>query len=81
MLKKLFLVASTLAISFSAYAGKVESVQAEVKKSCNKDISSEEALPLVKSIFLSCSPGSKVDTPLGCKVNCLKENSGAVVGG
>lgn len=59
--------------------GKVEAVQAAVKKSCSKDIANDEALRLVKSLFLSCVPGDKVDVD-GCKVACLKENSGAVVG-
>lgn len=62
-----------------AFAGKVEDVQAEVKKSCSKDIPKEDALRLVKNLFLSCVPGDKVDVD-GCKVTCLKENSGAVVG-
>jgi 20S proteasome alpha/beta subunit len=62
-----------------AFAGKVEDVMAEVKKSCSKDIPKEDALRLVKNLFLSCVPGDKVDVD-GCKVACLKENSGAVVG-
>lgn len=63
----------------SAFAGKVEDVQAEVKKSCGKDVEKDQALRLVKNLFLSCVPGDKVDVE-GCKVNCLKENAGAVVG-
>jgi hypothetical protein len=65
--------------SVPAYAGKVESVQEAIKKSCSKDVPSDEALRLVKSLFSSCVPGSKVEVD-GCKVDCLKENSGAVVG-
>lgn len=60
-------------------AGKVESVQEAVKKACSKDVPSDEALRLVKVLFLGCVPGDKVDVD-GCKVACLKENSGAVVG-
>lgn len=62
-----------------AKAGKVEMVQEEVKKACGKDVPKEDALRLVKNLFLSCVPGDKVDVD-GCKVSCLKENSGAVVG-
>jgi hypothetical protein len=62
-----------------AHAGKVESVQEAVKKACGKDVASDEALRLVKNLFLSCTPGTKVDID-GCQVACLKENSGAVVG-
>lgn len=59
--------------------GKVEQVQAAVKKACSKDLANDEALRQVKNLFLSCVPGDKVDVD-GCKVPCLKENSGAVVG-
>lgn len=81
MLKKIVIVLTVLLAGLSAEAGKVENVQEEVKKSCGKDITSDEALKMVKSMYLSCTPGTKVDTDLGCKVQCLKENSGAVVGG
>ena len=55
-------------ISGKAFAeGKVEAVQAAVKKSCSKDVPNDEALRLVKSLFLSCVPGDKVDVE-GCKV-------------
>ena len=63
----------------SVFAGKVEDVQAAVKKSCSKDIPNDEALRLVKNLFLACVPGDKVDVD-GCKVDCLKSNAGAVVG-
>lgn len=66
-------------LSAPAHAGKVESVQEAMKKACSKDVPNDEALRLVKNLFLSCVPGSKVDID-GCKVDCLKENSGAVVG-
>lgn len=72
-----------LVASFSgsiAHAGKVEDVQAAVKKACSKDVASADALRLVKTLFLSCTPGQKVDAD-GCQVTCLKENTGAVVGG
>lgn len=63
----------------SAHAGKVEDVQAAMKKSCSKDVPTDEALRLVKNLYLTCDSGSKVDVD-GCKVDCLKESGGAVVG-
>lgn len=67
-------------LSGKAFAqSKVEAVQTAVKKACSKDMASDEALRQVKNLFLSCVPGDKVDVD-GCKVPCLKENSGAVVG-
>lgn len=74
------LMATAMVASLNAHAGKVEDVQAAVKKSCGKDVNSSDALRLVKDLFLSCTPGAKVDVE-GCQVGCLKENAGAVVGG
>lgn len=81
-MKKTTMMMAILPIMLSgkmAFAGKVEDVQTEVKKACGKDLPKEDALRLVKNLFLSCVPGDKVDVD-GCKVSCLKENSGAVVG-
>lgn len=81
-MKKTIMVMAALPIMLAgqmAFAGKVEDVQAEVKKACGKDLPKEDALRMVKNLFLSCVPGDKVDVD-GCKVSCLKENSGAVVG-
>jgi hypothetical protein len=66
-------------LSTSAFAGKVEDVQAAVKKACGKDVSNADALRLVKALYLSCTPGTKTDAD-GCQVDCLKGNTGAVVG-
>ncbi|MFS4458497.1 hypothetical protein [Bdellovibrio sp. HCB2-146] len=81
-MKNIIMVAAILPIMLTgkmAFAGKVEDVQSEVKKACGKDLSKDDALKQVKSLFLSCVPGDKVDVD-GCKVSCLKSNSGAVVG-
>lgn len=80
MKKLLTAMIAVVAFSSPAFAGKVESVQEAVKKSCGKDIPQDEALRLVKNLFLSCAPGTKVDLDGGCQADCLKENSGAVVG-
>lgn len=74
---KLALPLIVLAAWSTAHAGKVEDVQAEVKKSCGKDISSEDALRYVKDLYLNCKGGT-VDLEGGCKAKCLA--GGAVVG-
>lgn len=61
------------------FAGKVEDIQGAVKTQCKKELSSADALKLVKNLFMSCTSGSDVDVD-GCKVKCLKANDGAVVG-
>lgn len=82
-MRKLFLfpvMASFLLLGGVAHAGKVEDVQGAVKTACGKDLASADALRLVKDLFLNCTPGAKVDVE-GCQVKCLKDNTGAVVGG
>ena len=74
------LVLFALAMSSSAQAGKIEAVQDIVKKECGKVLASEEALRLVKELFLSCVPSTKVEIQGLCKVSCLRENAGVVVG-
>jgi hypothetical protein len=63
-----------------AFAGKVESVQVAVKTQCDKEINSDEALRLMKDLYLACVPNTKVDVEGLCKITCLKNNTGAVVG-
>ena len=75
-----FLMGAACLMASPAHAGKVEDVQAAVKKACGKDVANGDALRLVKALFLSCNKGDKVDAD-GCQVECLKENAGAVVGG
>lgn len=82
-MKKLIIMALPLWMALTsqnALAGKVEDVQAAVKKSCSKDVASDEALRMVKNLYLSCTPGSTVELDGGCKVPCLKDNAGAVIG-
>lgn len=62
------------------WAGKTEDIQAAVKKTCQKDIPPEQALRLVKDLFLSCSEGTKVEVESGCSVDCMKSAGGKVVG-
>ncbi|CAE78475.1 hypothetical protein predicted by Glimmer/Critica [Bdellovibrio bacteriovorus HD100] len=64
----------------SAYAGKVESIQEVIEKKCRKKISYEEALSLIRPLYLTCVPGTKVTVYDSCQVKCLKPNSGAVIG-
>lgn len=83
MIKKSLLItmiSSSLFLAGNAWAGKPEDIQAEVKKTCGKDISSEEALRLVKQLYLSCVEGTKVEVNSGCSVNCMKSAGGKVIG-
>ncbi|HEX7674775.1 MAG TPA: hypothetical protein VF412_11425 [Bdellovibrio sp.] len=63
-----------------AHAGKTEDIQAEVKKVCGKDISSNDALRLVKQLYLACTEGTKVEVEAGCSLNCMKSAGGKVIG-
>lgn len=73
------LVAIYFIFGQSAFAGKIDDVQTQLMVDCHKEISSQQALPLVKTLFLTCTPKTKVVID-GCNVNCLKGNIGAVVG-
>lgn len=70
-----------LALSPAVQAGSVEDVQGAVKSTCGKDISSADALKLVKALLKSCADGEMVDATDGCKVKCMKSGGGDVVGG
>ena len=74
----LFLISLLFLTSTGFAGGRVQKVQEEVKKQCNKDISESDALRLAKALFI-CTPGQNVDVD-GCQVKCLKDNAGAVVG-
>lgn len=69
-----------LAASPNARAGKVENVQDAMKKQCKQKVSYDEALRLMRSLYLSCIPDTKVKISSSCSVECLKSNSGAVLG-
>lgn len=69
-----------LAFSPGVQAGKVENVQDAMKKQCKKKVSYDEALRLMRSLYLSCIPETKVKISSACSVECLKSNSGAVLG-
>ncbi len=79
-MKNLMMVLALTLIALPSFAGKVETVKETVKKACSKDLDDKAALDAVKKAFLSCTPGSEVEID-GCKIKCLKENAGAVVGG
>lgn len=79
MCKVLFVIA-LFAWNFPAEAGKVESVQEILKKECSQSVTYDEALALIRALYLSCIPGTHVIVREKCKVRCLKPNSGAVIG-
>ncbi|UXR64953.1 hypothetical protein EZJ49_01650 [Bdellovibrio bacteriovorus] len=63
-----------------AQAGKVESVQELLMETCKKKVSYEQALVLIRPLYLTCVPGTKVAVGEKCQVKCLKPNAGAVIG-
>lgn len=77
----ILLVSSFFCLTSSfAHAGKVEIVQRTVKVQCGQDLATEEALQLVKELYLNCVPDTKIEVNEKCSVVCLRENIGVVVG-
>ena len=66
--------------SVSVHAGIIESVQGIIKNKCAKELASDEALRLVKVLYLNCVPKTKVEVFDSCMVECLRENTGGLVG-
>ncbi|WP_374077438.1 hypothetical protein [Bdellovibrio bacteriovorus] len=79
MCKILFIIA-LCTWNFPAVAGKVESVQEVLKKECSQGVTYDQALALIRALYLTCIPGTQVVVSNKCKVRCLKPNSGAVIG-
>ena len=79
-MNKVMLVAFVVALSSPAFAGKADDIAAAAKNNCGKSVNKSQALKLIKKVFLTCKSGSQVDIG-GCQIKCLKENTGAVVGG
>lgn len=61
-----------------ALAGKVDQVKASVKSTCNKDLPESDLMDAVLKAY-DCTAGTEVKVA-DCKIKCLKENSGSVVG-
>lgn len=75
-----FFLSIGVLFSGPAYAGKVETIQDTIQNSCNVKLSYEAALGLLRPLYLTCVPGTKVTVLDKCQVKCLKANSGAVIG-
>jgi hypothetical protein len=61
-----------------AWAGKLENVKKAVKDKCNKEIPPDLQVSAAIRAY-DCEPEQTV-TIVGCKITCLKENDGNVVG-
>ena len=61
-----------------AHAGKVASVKQAVKEKCSKEIPIDILLASVVRAY-DCQPNQEV-TIASCKIKCLKDDSGNVVG-
>lgn len=75
-----FLILLMFATTSSAQTGKVEAIQDMVQQGCSKKVAYEEALSLIRALYLTCVPGTKVTVYEKCLVKCLKLNSGVVIG-
>jgi hypothetical protein len=51
-----------------------------VKAECRKDITSEEAVRHVKTVYVSCIPGGTADLGDGCQIKCKRQSGGGVLG-
>ena len=74
-------VALSLALPAACLAGRIDAVKMEVLRSCGRNLDDKQALSMVKMMFFNCGAGQKVDTATGCKVRCLNENPGVIIGG
>ncbi|MGZ3691486.1 MAG: hypothetical protein ACXVAX_08280 [Pseudobdellovibrio sp.] len=61
-----------------AYAGKVDTVKKAVKDSCNKELPDSDLMEAIVKAY-DCTAGTSVKVA-DCKISCLKENGGFVVG-
>ncbi|PWU12254.1 MAG: hypothetical protein C5B49_16620 [Bdellovibrio sp.] len=67
-------------LASTARAGKVDQVREAVKNSCQKrELKENEILEAVLKAF-DCTPGTEVQVVVECKIKCLRENAGNVVG-
>ena len=60
-------------------AGIIQEVQVAVRSACKKELNDEDALRLVKDLYLFCVAGQNVEID-NCNVPCMKQTAGAVVG-
>lgn len=79
-MKKAAIVLALVAFAGSAYAGKTDDIVVAAKSNCSKDLTKQQALKLIKKVFLTCKSGAKVDIG-GCQISCMKANTGSIVGG
>ncbi|KYG67129.1 hypothetical protein AZI86_08955 [Bdellovibrio bacteriovorus] len=65
-----------------AFASKIEKIQKALKEECQVGVSSKKALTLIRPLYLTCVPGTKVSLQSDedrCDVKCLKGNSNVIV--
>ena len=61
-------------------ASKTDDIKEALADECEKVISKKEARKLIKRVYLTCKSGSKVFIG-GCEIDCMKKNTGSVLGG
>lgn len=68
-----------LLITPPAHADKIETIQKAMHEHCHQKVSSKRALTLIRPLYLTCVPGTRVQIG-NCDLKCLKNNAGAVLG-
>ena len=72
-------VTAILFCSSVAHADKIDSIQKAMRDECHQKVNSQKALTLIRPLYLTCVPGTKVQVGT-CDVKCLKHNSGVILG-
>jgi hypothetical protein len=78
--RKILLACILVVVALPASAGRIEDIIASVKAECRKDITSEEAVRHVKTVYVSCIPGGTADLGDGCQIKCKRQSGGGVLG-
>lgn len=77
---KILLACCLAVLAIPVSAGKIEDIIAAVKSECGKEMTKEEAIRSVKSVYVTCTPGDTVDLGEGCRIKCKKQSGGGVLG-
>ncbi|XGC81295.1 hypothetical protein ACES2L_02210 [Bdellovibrio bacteriovorus] len=59
---------------FAGNSGKTGTIQEVLESECKMKATDEEALLLIRALYLTCVPGTKVFLDENCEVRCLKSN-------
>lgn len=74
----IFLVSCFL--PYFAFAGVADTIRRELMEKCNLTLTSEQVLPTVQKMYMTCTPGQDVRINEACIVSCMKKNTSNVIG-